>query len=138
MKNQFRRMVMAAGVCSLVGTALLIADDTRGIAEVPFGFTIMNREMPAGTYVIEQINGGQVLKVHNDGTAETVLCLAAARKNGPAGEPRLIFHRYGDRYFLAEVWFYSENSGVGLTKSRAEQALSPGKGSGVLAAIRLK
>ena len=89
MKNQFRRLFLAAGVCTLVGTTLLIAEESSGIAEVPFAFTIMNREMPAGNYVVEQINNGQVLKVRNEGTAETILCIAASRKSGPAGDPKL-------------------------------------------------
>ena len=138
MKNEFRRLLMAASVCTLVGSALLVADDTRSTAEVPFDFTVMNREMPAGTYVVEQINGGQALKVRNSDTKEAVLCIAAIREHGAGGEPRLVFNRYGDRYFLSQVWFYDQNSGVKLSKTRAEKALNTGKGSGVLAAIRMK
>jgi hypothetical protein len=36
---------------------------------------------------------------------------------------RLVFHRYGERYFLAEVWSGLDVSGRQLVKSQEERAI---------------
>jgi hypothetical protein len=35
----------------------------------------------------------------------------------------LVFHRYGDEYFLSEIWPAGSSTGRGLPKSRAEREL---------------
>ena len=37
-----------------------------------------------------------------------------------AGNPRLVFHRYGSKYFLAEIWA-GGGQGMVLPKTRQEQ-----------------
>jgi hypothetical protein len=36
---------------------------------------------------------------------------------------RLVFHRYGERYFLAEVWNGADRAGRQLLKSQEERAI---------------
>ena len=38
-------------------------------------------------------------------------------------DTRLVFHRYGELYFLSEVWTLGDSSGRQLLKSRQEHAL---------------
>ena len=38
-------------------------------------------------------------------------------------QAKLIFHRYGNHYFLAQVWVDGETEGLQAQKSRGERAL---------------
>ena len=46
--------------------------------------------------------------------------------NGPQDKTKLIFHRYGNRYFLAQIWSAGSSRGRELPKSakEREQALT--------------
>jgi hypothetical protein len=37
------------------------------------------------------------------------------------GDAKLIFNRYGARYFFAQAWFYAESTGMQASKSRSEK-----------------
>jgi hypothetical protein len=39
----------------------------------------------------------------------------------PEGSGRMVFHRYGNIYFLSEVWAPGQDTGQELTSSRAEK-----------------
>ena len=44
----------------------------------------------------------------------------AAKTGGPADISKLVFNRYGDRYFLRELWF--SNRGYPLPETARERA----------------
>ena len=41
----------------------------------------------------------------------------------PTDKGKLVFHRYGDQYFLSEVWPAGATTGRVIAKSRAESEL---------------
>jgi hypothetical protein len=68
---------------------------------VPFEFTVGTSTLPAGEYAITKMQTGgsaHVIKSHKVGamamTKETALF---------KGESSLVFHKYGDKYFLASI-----------------------------------
>ena len=36
----------------------------------------------------------------------------------------MVFHRYGDRYFLAQAWTPADNTGLQAPRSRAERVIA--------------
>jgi hypothetical protein len=53
-----------------------------------------------------------------------VIVLAQRGEARVAGKStRLVFHRYGDRYYLRQVWF-NGTSGYGVRETREERALA--------------
>jgi hypothetical protein len=38
-------------------------------------------------------------------------------------EAKLVFHKYGEQYFLSQVWEAGESAGRALIKSKSERAL---------------
>ncbi|MEP6919717.1 MAG: hypothetical protein ABI967_01240 [bacterium] len=90
---------------------------------VPFEFAVGDHDMPAGQIEVRELSAaGRVLGIATrDRRASTVLLamdLPAKPKNTQA---KLVFHRYGQRYFLAEVWNGSE--GKQLKTSKRERAI---------------
>jgi hypothetical protein len=71
-------------------------------AQVPFEFTIAGKAFPAGRCIVQKVtDSGSILRVSN-GDAKIAFALASPVETGGTASPgsALIFHRYGDRYFL--------------------------------------
>jgi hypothetical protein len=96
--------ILALATAVLLGTGLY-AQNTR--AEFPFDFTVQSVTLPAGHYSLHALRtGSEVIRLVNLDTSKLIMVLAA-RTNAPAVEKasgKIVFHRYGDRYFLSEVW----------------------------------
>ena len=94
-------------------------------ANIPFEFNVGYKKMPAGEYSVQTIvSAGDALMIKS---ADASLCAVrlseATSPNKERKEARFVFHRYGDKYFLAEVWNGVDDIGRQLTKSEDENAV---------------
>jgi len=92
---------------------------------IPFDFNVRGKTLPAGKYEIRRIgdepDGLMVYNVTNHQHAmfeSEPVETARAPKRG-----EVVFHEYGDNYFLAEVWTGGKQTGRELIPSRAERRL---------------
>ena len=95
------------------------------VANIPFEFSAGGQMLPSGQYAVSVTNPAsdqRVLHIRRlDGSKSTMLQVHSI--NGIAKDgARLVFHRYGERYFLAQAWTAAENIGMEATRSRAERA----------------
>lgn len=92
-------------------------------AQVPFDFQVGDRLVRAGAYTIRAFGADeQVLRVTSDkGSAVTTTNYATERGNGE-GRARLVFHKYGDQYFLVAIWG-ADSTGRTLAESKRERNL---------------
>ncbi len=96
----------------------------RLIATVPFAFNVGNTTLPAGAYTVSCTNPASSAKVlqisRKDGSASVVIqtsdTIGKIQDNA-----KLVFHRYGDQYFLAQAWMAADNNGLVVQKSRGEK-----------------
>jgi hypothetical protein len=72
-------------------------------AEVPFDFQVGNKTAQAGQYVVDPSANPAFVAIKSP---EEVFLVMTTIGNSLdyAGTGKLVFHRYGNRYFLAEVW----------------------------------
>ncbi len=92
-------------------------------ADIPFAFQVGSAELPAGKYNIRPFNlGAIVVSSQEPRGAHATATVFVAGGGQPAEESRLIFQRYGDRYFLKQVWRAGMNLGAELPKSKDENA----------------
>jgi hypothetical protein len=92
---------------------------TPGIkASVPFPFSIGKQTLPAGDYRIS-VKGDllQLTRLDGNGTYSHIAFPTGAPNNAEAG-PSLVFHRYGDQYFLSSAWI---SEGYGLYSSPKQE-----------------
>lgn len=96
----------------------------RVAAVIPFEFTVGNQTMTSGEYLLGSITqGGDGLVIKNGETGKSVIRLShSIEPNGKQRQARLVFHKYGQRYFLAEVWAGGNSTGRQLVGSREERA----------------
>lgn len=92
-------------------------------ANIPFEFSVGEKKLPAGQYAVGRINSdGSMLRVGNRDESASRLTITV-QASEPKEESVLVFTRYGDRYFLSEVWLAGEENGRQMIKSTDEKAM---------------
>jgi hypothetical protein len=97
-----------SAVAALGGTTGLYAQ-SMAVAKIPFGFTVNTVSLTPGDYELRELStASPVIRIVNLATRRSVMVMAPASgstyKGGPTDTGKVIFHRYGDRYFFSEVW----------------------------------
>ena len=94
---------------------------------VPFDFTVGKVTLPAGSYSVSRIGNIQnhLQLRNNNGKEGTVERINYVELNpGQVNEAsKLIFHRYGNQYFLAQFWNLGSATGYELPRSKAEREI---------------
>jgi hypothetical protein len=97
-----RSFVLAAAAVIL--TASVAAAQGTVKAEIPFAFEVGKAKLPAGTYSL--VANWQYVQIRNLETRRSILAVPAVSASQPGNnaDPHLVFHKYGDHYFLSQVW----------------------------------
>ena len=95
---------------------------------VPFTFGVEDRSLPAGEYTIFTVTPERSIRIVSaDGKHSAVINTLPNYANEPSTNSRLVFHRYGDQYFLAQVWTAYQNVARNpLSGKRAMEIASSG------------
>jgi hypothetical protein len=97
---------LAVFVIGLAAAGNIPAQSLRVQANIPFSFVVSGKTLPAGEYNVRRGTSPDTMIIrgvnHGEGafTAFVPTTVPSARR----GIARLVFHRYGDQYFLAQVW----------------------------------
>lgn len=94
---------VTAALLLLIGVPSISAQTVLK-ATVSFAFTVGKTELPAGTYTISSISSSAIA-IGDNNTAKGVLSLVRGEdsSSGSNGSPKLVFHKYANRYFLSQV-----------------------------------
>ena len=113
--------VVALTLVSAVATVNAQESKTQ-VATIPFEFAVGDATLPAGDYIVTRMmSSGETIAVRGTGSAVRLTSLIV--KAQPAKNSKLVFHRYGNTYFLSEVWIAGNTNGRKLIKSKAEEQL---------------
>jgi hypothetical protein len=133
MENRMRApasIITFASVLTLFGEPLVNADALRLKAHIWFDFTAGTTRLPAGTYAVTRMDGSDGVFLLRGAKASAFLAMERAESGPPTDRARLVFHRYGDRYFLREVWF-SGTRGYPLQEAVEERGWADGRNGSV-------
>jgi hypothetical protein len=120
-RNVMKRIMSIAlfALVSFVTIGSISAQERAVKANVPFDFTVGNKLVPAGTYTISSESPNVVL-IRNDG--RHVAIFSSAYTDGKQSNTgKLVFHKYGDQYFLSEVLCSSVDLNLEIPTSKAEK-----------------
>ena len=92
-------ILMVVGLTGLVNAQM----STIFKAQVPFEFVANGKTMPAGECIIEVVGDGRTLLSINGGKQQAYAFPITAESPNASKEAALVFHQYGERYFLAGV-----------------------------------
>jgi hypothetical protein len=119
-------LVSMFSLCAAVASAnAQLSDPIR--AKVPFDFNVGDKKLPAGEYTFSRLSGlsdSKVISVSSmDASAHVFQSTFDARVLTPKDESTLVFHKYGDQYFLEQIWSGGEQTGRQLSESRGERTV---------------
>jgi hypothetical protein len=117
------------GILSLVVMAVLMSStgafaQSYAKANVPFAFAVGSAQLPAGTYEIRTLGAGNSSIVIQNRETNAVAMSNAGREQPRSTSAKLVFHRVGNTYFLAEVWRSSTAEGMIIPASKQEKDLA--------------
>lgn len=115
------RAIVLLGL-AVVTAALPASAQSRLEANVPFEFQVGKKTMPAGMYDVETDLVSGIVSLRGRSNRRTAMTTSFAAGGGErtARESKLVFNRYGDSYFLSQIWRSSSTTGRQLPVSRFE------------------
>lgn len=126
MNSKVFTLMVVSGLLVVLGVAPVGAQtNVRLTANIPFEFMAGDKRLPAGEYTVNpQIEPG-VLRIQNDESRDSAFAITNAVETlNYSDQAKLIFHRYGNLYFLSQVWTLGGNVGRELPKSKVEREAS--------------
>ena len=123
MKYTMRMLAIVVTMMPLLASAQLGSNGL--VAKVPFQFRAGNTVVPAGQCIVQRAGTDpRALLIRNSGAKISFVAttrMVSATK-GSAGSA-LIFHKYGERYFLAGIRVSGSQTAYQLPEGKAEAEL---------------
>jgi hypothetical protein len=126
-KQALRGVTMLVSIIVLAFATAVVSNAQSGgkklIANVPFDFVVGDKTLAAGEYSIRQIttNANGIWIRSNDGEHSAIRLTNPLTSSVPKRKTTLSFLRYGDTYYLSEVWVAGSSQGREMMKSKAER-----------------
>jgi hypothetical protein len=103
-------------ICLLFTTASLFAQmrSSQQLMKVniPFVFSAEDHALPEGEYLVLTVTPERSIRIVSiDGKHSAIVNTLPNYASEPSPNSRLVFHRYGDVYFLVQVWTAGQNVG---------------------------
>jgi hypothetical protein len=128
MKKTLCRISGVLALAFLTATPALRAQDAL-LVNIPFAFTAGKMTLPAGEYRIQKAadtSPALLIQSTDRGASGLVMSMAVDTNRGQNQQSKAVFHKYGERYFLCQVWTAGHSRGRQLPESakEKEQALA--------------
>jgi hypothetical protein len=122
------RALVMAGVMALtaMATTRVAQAQEAVVVNIPFDFAAGKTMLPAGEYSVK-VSGpthSLILISRKDSAASAFINTNAVAAANVQTESKLVFNRYGDRYFLSEVWSEGNSQGRQLLKTAREKEIA--------------
>lgn len=128
-KQILKAATMFVGIIALAFVSALAAsaqNQRNVVVNIPFDFTVKGKTLPAGEYIVSRGSTadktGMMIERRN-GDANAIVLTAPIQSRENQKESRLVFNRYGEHYFLSQVWTSGDSEGRELFKTNQERSL---------------
>lgn len=125
MKKQVLKIFSMVSLAVTLAAAAVYANPAGPLkANIPFDFSVGNKTLPAGVYTVASITVTDTLRIRReDGRAAVMIQTHGVQARRGQDQTKLVFRRYGNQYFLAQIWTAGDSEGRELRKSRTEREL---------------
>ena len=119
--RSFRALIVASAL-TLAAVPAIHAQNAKEISvvNVPFAFEVGSSHFPAGHYTISDLQEDRLLQVRGASGAKLTPSRAEVAST-PSANTKVAFHRYGDTYFLSQIWTAGTREYVQCIESGAEK-----------------
>ena len=125
-KNISRLLVAVTLFAVLAGPSVYAQSSIVLKADVPFGFRVAGQSLPAGEYNVVPKSPTLVVIRSRDGHQSALVMTNTIQASQISADGKLVFNRYGESYFLSQVWTPGEEIGRKLVRSSAEKEMAGG------------
>jgi hypothetical protein len=119
-----KSVLSVIAISSLLISSMVVLAGTnvqdRIRADIPFDFVVGSARMSAGQYTIQRGTSHSSLKLSCDKSSVIALTFSGSSSKTPS-HAKLVFHKYGDQYFLAQVWDEGSTTADNLMATRTER-----------------
>jgi len=133
MKKQLDRTLTRSGLLAVMAMVIAVGS-VQGQSlrykikvNIPFDFVVADKKLTAGEYAIGralQNSGDSLVLISSvDGRVRISRFSTAVESRDLQNKIAIVFHRYGDQYFLSQVWPPGGSTGRALIKSRGEREI---------------
>ena len=99
-----------------------IAQDYAVRATIPFSFSVNGKQLPAGNYTLgTDVTSPRILKISDRTQHANALAVAMQAEEQKHKVNQLVFHKYGDQYFLCEIRSEQSSLNVQLPTTKQEK-----------------
>ena len=126
-KQALKNFTMLSLVLMLTAVSVCAQSDRSKVTNIPFNFIVGQKTLPAGEYTVEpnkRDSHNVWLVQRRDGRKSALFTTMPVRASETQEKTKLIFHKYGDQYFLSQIWTPGGNSGRELLIPRLERELA--------------
>jgi len=113
--------IAAILLASLSTAATASAQDHAAKANIPFGFYVANKWVPAGVYTLTSDNRSPDVITFRNANSSVALMSLGHKVDREPGRSSLRFKKIGDQYFLHEILCSACRMNVGFTPSKREK-----------------
>lgn len=131
MKKRVSALIITLSLLGAMAVATAQAQSgEKFVVNIPFCFTVGEKTLPAGDYRVETLSFGgahlysKLMIRSTDGQTSKIVATLPVRAGALPEESKLVFRRYGEQYFLAQVWAVGTDTGWEFRQSRAEKRLA--------------
>jgi hypothetical protein len=119
--SKFRAILFAITLAGAPLCPASHAQDLEGtvVVNVPFAFDYGSGHFRPGLYTI-RMESRNILELRGEKSSSFVMT-SLDEDNRPSKTTKVVFRRYGDQYFLHEVWVEGETSHPSCMPSKAEK-----------------
>lgn len=122
-----KNFTMLSLVLMLTAVAVCAQSKRSKVTKIPFRFIVGQKTLPAGEYTLEpnrKDSHNVWLIQRRDGRTTALFTTMPVRASETQEKGELIFHKYGDQYFLSQIWTPGSQSGRELLMPRLERQLA--------------
>jgi hypothetical protein len=124
MKKQALALVGVLTLVLAAGSAFAQSEEVR--ANIPFAFVVNKATLPAGNYSIDRagMTSDAIVIRCLDGKTSQLAGTMSRGASKISDRTKLVFHRYGDRYFLSQIWVEGNAHMRELAKGKLESEVA--------------
>jgi len=123
-----KQLFALLGLGLLLATASAYGQTVTVKANVPFNFVVTGGTLPSGEYMLRSVGRiDHAIAISGEGQKSSIFLATPCLSLNPLQAPergKLVFTRYGDQYFLSEIWTEGSTVGHKLPKTRRQMEVA--------------
>jgi hypothetical protein len=116
--------VVILAIALIVSAHAQTSGAPRVIAKIPFSFIVGKTALPPGKYTVTVLNptsDRKTLQIRSMDGRSSAIVLTTNVVGHVSDDAKLVFERYGDRYFFAEAQMAGDSTGLAALRNKTER-----------------